>query len=368
MVLNFLSQVNCDTKRNVAVDLPGIPSESEISVWRRQAVTMPCRAAGTQCSDCDNWTVCTNVNGVLLPVISMKCSEIKKDYVCNDELKECSATTTDKCKPGVPGAQSRCKTAGYFPDPDDCKKYYICTEISNGIFIEEIKTCNDPRSYNASSELCEIIDNTQCTSPSVDCQNTFIAGFAEFPEYFAVCIPIPGDPPTHNKLVFKCPEDYTFNEKDKECQPNYCKSKGRHPDPESCTSFYQCVPKPSGKGFDVTKGQCPLGTAFSPIYKLCMIAAGVPGCSSSPITLKPVIPPTTGTGSHPVTNRPTGSNSSDPATVCKNSNKSRVQDPTNCRRYYLCVTVNGSMVGSLRTCPEGFYFNSQLTLCRRGNC
>ncbi|XP_072941882.1 uncharacterized protein [Epargyreus clarus] len=55
-----------------------------------------------------------------------------------------------------------CKKEGKFPDPDDCRKYFVCSKNSKSVFRRRTKKCDSDEVFHPEKEKCVDSDSYEC--------------------------------------------------------------------------------------------------------------------------------------------------------------------------------------------------------------
>ncbi|XP_046995362.1 probable endochitinase [Schistocerca americana] len=132
-------------------------------------------------------------------------------------------------------------------------------------------------------------------------------------------------------------------------QPFVCTSTGRFPDPTNCSNYYMCSPISTG-GFYQYLYNCPGGSLFDSVRRLCTLSTNVT-CGTSSTSVSPTV--TTPTGTLTTTVAPF---------TC--TSVGRFINPLDCFQYYMCsLSANGTFYQYLYDCPQGAAFNSATSQC-----
>ena len=88
------------------------------------ASSQDCEGQTTRCSDCTTVLTCSRLGNIFRPVTTTTCPAATPyclDGTCVADLPG------DECNtPPEPTSKFVCNGDGYFPDPADCKMYYLC--------------------------------------------------------------------------------------------------------------------------------------------------------------------------------------------------------------------------------------------------
>jgi len=128
----------------------------------------------------------------------------------------CSSTASENCI-----TDFVCTSNGYFPDPDDCRKFYFCV---NGTATEY--SCSSNFVYSHRKNAC-IKQTVSCDCAVIKCKYATVLEYVVYPKdrnVYGLCI---RDYPT---LMFKCPKDQQFDTKTSKCKFLYMEA-------EQCFEF-----------------------------------------------------------------------------------------------------------------------------------
>lgn len=159
----------------------------------------------------------------------------------------------------------QCTDLGYFPDPTDCTRYYICTKstINPNRYIPLHRVCDIGLIYNANTRKCVSPTNTAICR-TVSCKNG-TSDFKVFPgygQYFYNCVERSirvdsGKTP----VMYRCPgpSNVVFNSTTGDCAYacGSSSSSGRMMIPDKTNEFFQC-----NYGSQAILERCPNGLRF----------------------------------------------------------------------------------------------------------
>ncbi|XP_060065371.1 probable endochitinase [Ylistrum balloti] len=177
------------------------------------------------------------------------------------------------------------QSAGFYPSPTDCSKYYIC---AGGSAFEV--SCTPGLYFNANTLFCDYPSNTQCkgsmqpsSQPPALTQNPAVTMTTMSPTNAPVTTmppqPVATNPPATNAPVSSTQASTPGPQPThKPHRPvKFCSGKadGIHADPNDCAHFYECA---SGLQFHE---RCSPGTVFNFKTLVCDFPQHVPHCSGS---------------------------------------------------------------------------------------
>ncbi|XP_058062956.1 fibrous sheath CABYR-binding protein-like [Anopheles bellator] len=179
-----------------------------------------------------------------------------------------------------------CQTAGRFPHPNDCHKYFICFWLPFGLYNLE-QSCLPGFAYNPTLERCTA-DQSVC-----------------FPGQFT------------------------------------CTAPGRFPDPASPTSYFWCVWNVLG-GYVQYNLQCPLGQVFNPFRGRCaFVVAGRSLPVGEPLPVGEEEAVAAAAAAEPAFVEPLEPVDGTQAPALKVKfeclEEGTFADPNNCSRYFVCT-------------------------------
>nr|ABV44751.1 peritrophin-like protein [Phlebotomus papatasi] len=282
ILATFVVNVHCEEV------VPGIPVQRRST---RQTV-FASRAAGPgatcgntfgpKCKDCRTLMKCLGADP---PVSSQSCAERNPNTpYCTKTY--CSATPDDS-NPSCKDPQKSdftCTGEGYFPDPDQCTRYYICPgPLQDAVAYD----CPTNYVYKSKERGCgRRVNALDCAT--VDCSKTpnEFGVYKNDPAYYYFCL---SDKNTKKTVVMKC-----LDEVNSQYDPNVgectfrCSKEGKFVDVLDCTKYNVCYKV--GSTFQVDSVQCPTGYFFDPVGSKCAKGACTPE-----VTTQPPAPSTTTT-------------------------------------------------------------------------
>ncbi|KAL0281172.1 UNVERIFIED_CONTAM: hypothetical protein PYX00_002236 [Menopon gallinae] len=334
------------------------PSEEKTTVKNEfETSTPPTKTPGNsfQCPadgyhadpvNCQNYYICYNG----LPTIPVSCPNgtffDESTTLCTNEMPErCrkNSTENDQEMPSttpMPDYNFKCDGTGYYPDPKDCHRYFVCYDTGLAISI----TCPNGTYYDDEGEFCSPDIPMRClpedteqrppqTKPPQEDSKFSCPSSGNFPdpnncnEYW-ICfgkdigysVKCPNGTYYHEDKLF-CQEDLPPRCERPEEEDFTCPGDGYFIDPFDCQTYYYCF-----WGF-ATKVRCPENTYFDESRSIC--ACNIPNrCKVDERFVCPEV------GFFP--------------------------DPRDCRRYFAC---NFSGIASSHKCPKGRYFDEKSQTC-----
>lgn len=133
------------------------------------------------------------------------------------DVIECNRSTTNKFT---------CSNDGYYPNPTNCKKYFVCIK---GRAYE--MDCGTGYYYNPKSENC--YNQNYCNTISCDKKSGIKVAHESDYRFYGYC---------YNQTLIsfeKCPGQFQFDFDKQVCLP-VCKTEGLQGDPHDCTMYYKC--------------------------------------------------------------------------------------------------------------------------------
>jgi hypothetical protein len=215
-----------------------------------------CQRSGPVCYNCTTAPICVSLpTGNFLLVGHYNCAEQNPNEPhCNNGI--CSATVSHTCVQETP---FECTGEGYFPDPNDCQKFYLCDKTLNATTY----TCSTNYVYFHASKSCRR-KNAASDCAVIKCTYRLPLEYVVYPKdpsVYGICI---RDQPT---VMMKCKEGEEFDTKTSQCKV-VCKKEGIF-EVDGCRKFYECV-KGGSNRYNLVEGECPLGTKFDVATGSCV--------------------------------------------------------------------------------------------------
>jgi hypothetical protein len=159
-----------------------------------------------------------------------------------------------------------------FPDPSDCKKYYVCSDSGEGELIADEYFCDnyyvfDPSAPN--NDYCRFTRNYYCIT--ANCQGQVKNILMNYPflgrgrgEVVAMCRG------SNKPLIFRCGEGFTakLNSIPVECELT-CRGSGKFEYVEDSTKYYDCIW--TGRGWEAKIKSCFRNYYFDKTKKQCVV-------------------------------------------------------------------------------------------------
>ncbi|KFY32397.1 hypothetical protein V493_00236 [Pseudogymnoascus sp. VKM F-4281 (FW-2241)] len=226
-----------------------------------------------------------------------------------------------------------------YPNPGSCNTYVRCSVgynlLSGG--TPSVKNCSPGHEWNDKDKVCDVPEKSTC--PVYANVTTPVADKVEAAESRGIA-------------DFKCPVE--------DIRRTGCKHQGdcQYADPESCSSFYNCIANSDGLTGTPYLHQCPEGNHWNDKVKVCdwpqsancKQAAKSRGVADFKCPVEDI--------------RRTG---------CKHQGDCQYADPESCSSFYNCIANSDGLTGTpyLHQCPEGNHWNDKVKVCdwpQSANC
>ncbi|KAK3927970.1 Endochitinase [Frankliniella fusca] len=219
-----------------------------------------CQNTTNSCADCNRVNLCAYVGGHWA---------FLKTSTCPDSAPFCEAgkcVKEDRAGCNLPpvSADFRCYDGfdGYYPSPDDCAKYYVC---SKGVAY--VYNCQKDHIYSQARGMCVRKDTDPDACYVFPCSGDEVSYHLYKPDQaiYGVCTPGLG------VSVSRCP---TANYRIDPLNPYspctaYCSKQGRIPDIDDPRKYYECNLVPIRERVpDCTRCSAP-GTLTDPVPQYC---------------------------------------------------------------------------------------------------
>ncbi|KAF2879726.1 hypothetical protein ILUMI_26444 [Ignelater luminosus] len=174
-----------------------------------QPYAFTCTSEGIFCNDCRELILCSRdlSTGQLQQSLYMSC---RYDEIC-DSSNQCKKPPAfPPCSP-ISHVGFVCSKPGMYPDPGDCKKYYICAPDNSGVLTAHGYDCRSEGTgrgfgYDPKSTFCnKLLSNDQCSGyPIPLCTGLQSAALAANPTLYYDCKPYPNDPTVLYPFQSRC--------------------------------------------------------------------------------------------------------------------------------------------------------------------
>lgn len=229
-----------------------------------------CEKPGFTCYSCWNSLLCIDDGDGDFLVDFQECPP---GTTCQESTGQCGTSTHYECDDDGHYAYFNCHAIGVFPDPFNCRKYYMC----NKHLVHLEAQCSNEYAFDPSTNRCtrKIKDMDRCLSPVPVCHNSSQIG------------PIEGNPNTYYRCkrvdgidgnifvpeLYACLDNQYFNgvvcvdiTPDVEDQNGNCLKEGNFYYPNNCAWYREC---PSRGSKPVTRS-CPDHNKFDPKEGKCI--------------------------------------------------------------------------------------------------
>ncbi|PRD36140.1 UNVERIFIED_CONTAM: hypothetical protein NCL1_09529 [Trichonephila clavipes] len=178
---------------------------------------------------------------------------------------------------GTSSDQGDCTEEGYFRNPEDCTKYYQCTQNEDSgeferkdfscpdgrVFDEEVSYCNDPE---LSEEPCDTGNNTTSTTQGQTDSNSSSTTSSGTEETDSSSSGTTSGSDTESRKSGGDPD---------------CTQEGFFRHPKDCNKFYRCVDfAGTGESYVRYDFDCPEGLHFDEVNSVCNWPTMTPRCTS----------------------------------------------------------------------------------------
>jgi len=209
------------------------------------------------CYNCTYAPICIPIESEFIDFGPVNCAELNASTpYCNNGV--CSAKASDLCP--TPPSEFICTSNGYFPDPDDCRKFYFCVK---GKATEY--RCSINYVYNHQKNAC-VRQSVSSDCAVIKCKYTSIMEYVLYPKdpnVYGLCIR------DHKTLMFKCPEEEQFDTKISQCS-FVCKKEGLFAVPGNARKYRECVSVGVNK-FELYERECPVDSTFDAVKGRCVV-------------------------------------------------------------------------------------------------
>ena len=153
-----------------------------------------------------------------------------------------------------------CTSKGYFPDPDDCRKFYIC--------VNEKATeypCPTNYVYNHQKNAC-VRQNVIADCVVIKCKYTSVMEYVLYPtdpSVYGLCVR------GHPIVMFKCLQEEQFDTTLAKCT-FVCKREGLFAVTGNPRKYRECVRVGTNK-FQLYERECPASSVFDQFRRKCVL-------------------------------------------------------------------------------------------------
>ncbi|KOC59041.1 hypothetical protein WH47_00372, partial [Habropoda laboriosa] len=288
-----------------------------------------------------------------------------------------STTTIVSTSPG----SSQCTEEGFFPDPQNCHKFYRCVG-SDSSFTKYEFQCGTGTAWDSSLQSCNheyLVPNCKGGTTASDSSSTTETDSSqnEITSTISVTESVSYLPPESSTgssvstttIVSTSPGS------------SQCTEEGFFPDPQNCHKFYRCVG--SDSSFTKYEFQCGTGTAWDSSLQSCNHEYLVPNCKGGTTSSDSSSTTETDSSQNEITSTisvtesvsylppesSTGSSVSTTTIVSTSPGSSQCTeegffpDPQNCHKFYRCVGSDSSFTKYEFQCGTGTAWDSSLQSC-----
>ena len=211
------------------------------------------------CYNCTYAPICIPIGSKYVDYGPVNCVDLNANTpYCNNG--ECSAKASAGCPSGPPPSQFTCTSNGYFPDPDDCHKFYFCVKGKAKEFV-----CATNSVYSHQKNAC-VHQTVSSDCVVIKCKYTSVMEYVLYPKYpnvYGLCVR------GHTTLMFKCPEEEQFDTKISECI-FVCKKEGLFAVSGNPQQYRECVSVGNNK-FELYERECPPDSVFDAVKGKCVL-------------------------------------------------------------------------------------------------
>lgn len=185
---------------------------------------------------------------------------------------KCSGVPDPTCEDVLPVSNYECVNEGVFPDPQNCKKYYICTDNQEDGFLTDEYECDDNYVFDPSAprdDYCRLTFNLFCVK--IDCNGETKNIQMRYPFFPAIRGPIVASCRGSNPpLVYRCPANLVADLKTipVECKPN-CVGPLKYEYPNDNTKYFDCVF--NGAAFVPRVKSCYRNYVYDARRRICVV-------------------------------------------------------------------------------------------------
>ncbi|XP_055377105.1 uncharacterized protein LOC129609205 [Condylostylus longicornis] len=250
---------------------------------------------GFHCDGCSKMVYCIKPIGADWITEEIGQCDENKNLYCNELYKNCSSTKNCSSNDVTEvDLVFNCKNEGIFPNPYDCKTYFICSKDSKSSSLsKDYIKCPDGYAFNPMSNLCnERYDNNELCKRQYKCNAVYdIAAWPTNNNIFYVCkegrFGVSNEKFLYPEL-YSCEPDKIFDNQLQKCasedeiiatttnqnnestatptpSPTECLKGGIFEDPNNCRGYIYCT-------FQLRKilKLCPNNSHFNKTLSACV--------------------------------------------------------------------------------------------------
>ncbi|XP_075216623.1 uncharacterized protein LOC142321955 [Lycorma delicatula] len=207
------------------------------------------------CLNCTTVQICKKYyNGTVSKKYIFQCPS--SNPYCDIDSGACRSTSKDPtCAPI--SHEFICSEDGYYPNPTNCRKYYICVKgVAYSFDCSNIGTGY----YNSKSQNCEY--QYSCYYISCYGKSGVKVPYPYDSSYYGYCY--------NDELITfeKCPGSFQLDTVKGYCVP-VCSEEGYQGDPYDCSKYYKCSYETSSYILTLKHNKCPKDQLFDSVNEVC---------------------------------------------------------------------------------------------------
>lgn len=244
-----------------------------------------------------------------------------------------------------PTSNDKCTAEGFYPNTNDCRRFYRCVDNGNGGYTKYDFNCGEGTAWDADIETCNHISEVN------SCQDQGTQSNPMHDEDSTQSSSTNSGDGTSSCKSGSCTES------SKPTSNDTCEQEGYYGNSEDCTKFYRCVDNGKG-GFTKYDFDCGEGTIWDQDITTCNHPQDVsnPSCKqsdSSTSSTTTTSSSTTSSSSDQSSSSTTENNNGSSDCSQENSTKKPANknvncteagyyaDPDDCKKFYRCVDWDG---------------------------
>ncbi|XP_026317509.1 uncharacterized protein LOC113228424 [Hyposmocoma kahamanoa] len=233
-----------------------------------------------------------------------------------------------------PTSDDECTSEGFYPNTNDCRRFYRCVDNDNGGYTKYDFSCGEGTAWDSEIETCNHINEVKgCQSQ--DTQSN----------------PMQDEDSTQSSST----SSGDGTESSKPTNNDSCEQEGYYGNSEDCKKFYRCVDNGKG-GFTKYDFDCGEGTIWDQDITTCNHPQDVsnPSCKQNDSSTSSTTSSTTTSSSIDQSSSSTTENNNG-SSDCSQENSSKkpanknvncteagyYADPDDCKKFYRCVDWDG---------------------------